>query len=141
MRLIDADMVEIGFKELCQSPYLKKDINAKHGAETLMDLCVRTNSRISNTIAPESLPIVRQLREQLKEKEIEINFLRTAAGLKNLFQKNTMRGKWIKQKCQGDYGVCSLCGCRIPWIPKNYNFCPSCGADMRNQTETDNQGV
>lgn len=65
MRLIDANKVEIGFEELCQSPYFKSDVNAKHGAETLMDLCVRSDSHKPNTIAPETLPIVQELREQL----------------------------------------------------------------------------
>lgn len=65
-RLIDANAVEAGFKELCQSPYFKVDVNAKHGAETLIDLCVRTDSHKPNTIDPETLPIVRQLREELK---------------------------------------------------------------------------
>lgn len=41
-----------------------------------------------------------------------------------------VHGKWIKQKCQGDYGLCSECNCRIPWIPKNYKYCPNCGARM-----------
>lgn len=66
MRLIDADAVELGFDELCKSPYFKHDVNAKHGAETLMDVCVRTDSHMPNTIDPEALPIVRQLREELE---------------------------------------------------------------------------
>ena len=71
MRLIDADAVELGFDELCRSPYFKHDVNAKHGAETLMDVCVRTDSHMPNTIDPESLPIVRQLREELaREKRL-----------------------------------------------------------------------
>lgn len=65
MRLIDADAVELGFDELCRSPYFKHDVNAKHGAETLMDVCVRTDSHMPNTIDPETLPVVRQLREEL----------------------------------------------------------------------------
>ena len=65
MRLIDADAVELGFDELCRSPYFKHDVNAKHGAETLMDVCVRTDSHMPNTIDPETIPIVRQLREEL----------------------------------------------------------------------------
>ena len=65
MRLIDADAVELGFDELCRSPYFKHDVNAKHGAETLMDVCVRTDSHMPNTIDPETMPIVRQLREEL----------------------------------------------------------------------------
>lgn len=71
MRLIDADAVELGFDELCRSPYFKHDVNAKHGAETLMDVCVRTDSHMPNTIDPETLPIVRQLREELaREKRL-----------------------------------------------------------------------
>lgn len=70
MRLIDADAVELGFDELCRSPYFKHDVNAKHGAETLMDVCVRTDSHMPNTIDPESLPIVRQLRRSWREKSV-----------------------------------------------------------------------
>lgn len=66
-RLIDANKVEIGFDELCQSPYFKSDVNAKNGAETLMDLCVRTDSHKQNTIDPETLPIVQELRKQVKD--------------------------------------------------------------------------
>lgn len=65
-RLIDANKVEIGFDELCQSPYFKSDVNAKHGAETLMDLCVRSDSHKPNTIDPETLPIVQKLRSRNK---------------------------------------------------------------------------
>ena len=65
-RLIDANKVEIGFDELCQSPYFKNDVNAKHGAETLMDLCVRSDSHNPNTIDPETLPIVQELRKELE---------------------------------------------------------------------------
>lgn len=64
-RLIDANAVEVGFDGLCQSPYFENDVNAKHGAETLMDLCVRSDSHKPNTIDPETIPIVRQLREEL----------------------------------------------------------------------------
>lgn len=41
-----------------------------------------------------------------------------------------VHGKWNKEKCQGDYGRCSECECRIPWIPQNYQYCPKCGAKM-----------
>lgn len=41
-----------------------------------------------------------------------------------------VHGRWVKENCQGDYGRCSKCNCRIPWTPRNYNFCPSCGARM-----------
>ena len=71
MRIIDADMVESGFAELCQSPYFKNDVNAKHGAETLMDLCVRSDSHNPNTIDPETLPIVQELRKELKKVTVE----------------------------------------------------------------------
>ncbi len=73
MRLIDANKVEIGFDELCQSPYFKSDVNAKHGAETLMDLCVRSDSHKPNTIDPETLPIVQELRDQIEDVSDIIN--------------------------------------------------------------------
>lgn len=66
MRLIDANKVEIGFDELCQSPYFKNDVNAKHGAETLMDLCVRSDSHNPNTVDPKTLLIVQELRKELE---------------------------------------------------------------------------
>lgn len=45
-----------------------------------------------------------------------------------LMESGTRSGKWIKENCQGDYGHCSECNCRIPWIPQNYTYCPKCGA-------------
>ncbi len=47
-----------------------------------------------------------------------------------LMKQGTRSGEWIKENCQGDYGRCSECNCRIPWIPKNYKYCPNCGAKM-----------
>lgn len=72
MRLIDADKVEIGFDELRKSPYFKSDVNARHGAETLMDLCIRTDSHKLNTIDPETLPIVRKLRKELEHERNKV---------------------------------------------------------------------
>ena len=80
MRLIDANKVEIGFDELCQSPYFKSDVNAKHGAETLMDLCVRSDSHKPNTIDPETLPIVQELRKELERVTKERNEIATLCG-------------------------------------------------------------
>lgn len=80
MRLIDANKVEIGFDELCQSPYFKSDVNAKHGAETLMDLCVRSDSHKPNTIDPEALPIVQELRKELERVTKERNEIATLCG-------------------------------------------------------------
>lgn len=85
MRLIDANAVEAGFKELCQSPYFKVDVNAKHGAETLMDLCVRTDSHKPNTIDPETLPIVQQLRKKIKNLNAGIENL--SKIIKNAYEK------------------------------------------------------
>ena len=80
MRLIDANKVEIGFDELCQSPNFKSDVNAKHGAETLMDLCVRSDSHKPNTIDPETLPIVQELRKELERVTKERNEIATLCG-------------------------------------------------------------
>jgi len=80
MRLIDANKVEIGFDELCQSPYFKNDVNTKHGAETLMDLCVRSDSHKPNTIDPETLPIVQELRKELEQVTRERDEIATLCG-------------------------------------------------------------
>ena len=67
-------------------------------------------------------------------------------------QPERMRGKWIKMSdADGDYYVCNQCGEELPryttesptWdipYPPKYsidktNFCPNCGADMRNEQE------
>lgn len=71
MRLIDANKVEIGFGELCQSQYFRNNAEARHGAETLMCLCVRSDSYKTNTIDPETLPVVQQLREELRKVKAE----------------------------------------------------------------------
>lgn len=80
MRLIDANKVEIGFDELCQSPYFKSDVNAKHGAETIMDLCIRSDSHNPNTIDPETLPIVQELRKELERVTRERDEIATLCG-------------------------------------------------------------
>lgn len=56
MRLINADQVEQGFKELCSSPYFKQNPFAREGAETLMILCVRSDDHKDNTI--DAAPVV-----------------------------------------------------------------------------------
>ena len=106
MRLIDANKVEIGFDELCQSPYFKNDVNAKHGAETLMDLCVRSDSHKPNTIDPENLPIVRQLREELervtKERNAAIKDLKECA-VENYMECNYCKNeikKYVSEICR-----------------------------------------
>lgn len=50
MRMIDADKVEQGYRELLQSPFFKSHPFYRHGAGTLMDVCVRTDSGSDNTI-------------------------------------------------------------------------------------------
>lgn len=60
-------------------------------------------------------------------KRLAASYLREIA---NGEYKQVVHGRWVKQQCQGDYGLCSECNCRIPWIPKNYKHCPSCGAVM-----------
>lgn len=91
MRLIDADAVEVGFDELCQSPYFNDDVNAKYGAETLMDVCVRTDSHKPNTIDPETLPIVRQLREELDRVKAERDaMIQQKAWYTCRFDENTL---------------------------------------------------
>ena len=45
-------------------------------------------------------------------------------------QPERIRGRWTRDN------ACSECGCQ-PWFSgdiHNYNFCPNCGADMREVT-------
>lgn len=106
MRLIDANKVEIGFDELCQSPYFKSDVNAKHGAETLMDLCVRSDSHKPNTIDPETLPIVQELRKELervtRERDAAIRDLKECA-VENYMECNYCKNeikKYVSEICR-----------------------------------------
>ncbi|WP_207635658.1 hypothetical protein [Subdoligranulum variabile] len=105
-RLIDADKVEIGFKELCESPYFKSDVSAKHGAETLMDLCVRTDSHKPNTIDPETLPIVQEFHQKLVQEQLICNNLQ-----KDLVQVAMERNSACKQllECASLLRVQCLC--------------------------------
>lgn len=63
-----------------------------------------------------------------------------------------VRGRWIghREHCEnlgvmpsglGAYEWCSKCDCGIDvreWHKNNYNYCPNCGADMREEKyETD----
>ena len=106
MRLIDANKVEIGFDELCQSPYFKSDVNAKHGAETLMDLCFRSDSHKPNTIDPETLPIVQELRKELervtRERDAAIRDLKECA-VENYMECNYCKNeikKYVSEICR-----------------------------------------
>ena len=110
MRLIDADAVELGFDELCRSPYFKHDVNAKHGAETLMDVCVRTDSHMPNTIDPETLPVVRQLREELARVTAERDA--AVSDLENIMAYNSD----TCQSCKNN--KCYVRGGTKPCLPK-----------------------
>lgn len=48
-----------------------------------------------------------------------------------------VRGRWIK--CVGENGVTSACRCSLCGFEDNrfsvFNFCPNCGADMREEGE------
>ena len=71
-----------------------------------------------------------------KELQIHLDFVRnlTAANVKPIVQ-----GKWEKGRQRGILGneyKCSFCSYQIIMEEKDkYNYCPNCGADMR---ETDN---
>lgn len=108
-RLIDANAVEVGFEELCQSPYFKNDVNAKNGAETLMDLCVRTDSHKPNTIDPETLPIVRQLRDDLARVTAERDAAVECIATNCRYIEDTERGPY----CVLDDEPC--CRCEGVW--------------------------
>lgn len=46
-----------------------------------------------------------------------------------------VRGRWIeKPYLLGTTNVCSVCGENYGMPHGKYNFCPSCGADMREET-------
>lgn len=50
--------------------------------------------------------------------------------------KQPKRGKWknIAEGIEYDWGTCDTCGARIPMPYKYYEYCPHCGADMREVT-------
>lgn len=46
-----------------------------------------------------------------------------------------VRGRWIeKPYLLGTTNVCSVCGENYGMPHGKYNFCPNCGADMREET-------
>lgn len=68
----------------------------------------------------------RQLAKWLKE-------------LKALREQKRPRGEWIEDLASFGYVdlECSVCGCLCECVEcgKQYNFCPNCGADMREGDE------
>lgn len=47
-----------------------------------------------------------------------------------------VRGRWIeKPYLLGTTNVCSVCGANYGMPHGKYNFCPNCGADMREAKE------
>ena len=109
-RLIDANKVEAGFDELCQSPYFKENPETKGGAETVMDLCVRRDGHTSNTINPEDLPIVRQLREELAKVTAERDA--AVSDLENIMAYNLDTCRSCKNN------QCYIRGGTKPCLPK-----------------------
>ena len=51
-------------------------------------------------------------------------------------EKENIYGTWEEWKGSRFYGLefCSNCKRGFPYIAKEYNFCPNCGADMRGDT-------
>lgn len=51
--------------------------------------------------------------------------------------RHLKEGVWIDRRINGTWveQYCSECGVVIEDEPKNYNFCPNCGADMRDHDE------
>lgn len=68
-----------------------------------------------------------------------------AIHMVELLPSTDRKGEWIY--CENDYGIdgyrCDKCGYHVPWdythksiyFIEEYNFCPSCGADMRGEQE------
>lgn len=82
------------------------------------------------SIDPESLPIVRQLRAEL-EQAVAVRDAPTVSV------RDDVQGQWLREPSDiatVDIERCSICGCEMNernqfW---NANFCPDCGAKMKN---------
>lgn len=46
-----------------------------------------------------------------------------------------MRGRWIYEEDRRNHWHCSECGHTVGQLGHTYNFCPICGADMREEQE------
>lgn len=47
------------------------------------------------------------------------------------------RGKWEVCGTFDDFLKCTCCGYKKPWNEDIFNFCPDCGADMREKTDAE----
>ena len=88
-------------------------------------------------------------KEPFRERKVDDCPLVVASESKVKIDKEVARGKWIPSYDQAEYGLdgatplpqpvryqdgweCSLCG---EWSPGMTNFCPNCGASMRENEE------
>lgn len=45
-----------------------------------------------------------------------------------------MTGEWIRHDgAFSNSRECSVCHCWMPWVMNYINYCPNCGADMREE--------
>lgn len=54
--------------------------------------------------------------------------------------KPVVHGTWLYNRINSpDFRICDKCGCpyRISKIESKYNYCPNCGADMRERKDND----
>lgn len=138
MRLIDADAL----RQAVTTDYYEHYTQYHDSDQIALINMVEYDIEELETIDPETLPIVQELKEQLAKVTAE----RDAAvdSLENICMygdppsdvRPIVHGKWIecfedwRKQIAGD--KCSACGFEHYGTNiSHYHFCPNCGADMR----------
>lgn len=107
-RLIDADEVIRGYKELLKSPYMQENPARRDGADCVIGLCVKSNSGKDNTIDPVK-------HGHWIEDEDEDGMHCSVCGTDYCYAAEVLE-----------------------LVPEKYNFCPFCGARMDEERTDEN---
>lgn len=145
MRLIDADALMQEFAEFV------RDSNNSDFADvpTWNDAVSLLGS--APTIEPEPSQVARDIATIIENEQDMRVILKNGqdirAVLKNA-QPERKKGKWIPHREKSreyigttlihvtyDYRLCDTCGYRVENGRPMYNFCPNCGADMREEQD------
>ena len=137
MRLIDADALIMALRlEYPMMPMFKEN---QEEWEIKTEGYRKAEEVIRNapTIEPKAKVIAQVTFDEEKMREI---VKEAVERFKEEYEIEPKRGEWKRRIVDNGFNadwVCSECGYRIKTDFVDYNFCPNCGADMRERKESE----
>ena len=85
----------------------------------------------------QAIAILKPLRDMMRDQygcPISDAYFAVGKAIEALSQPQRIKGRWERTKANSGYNaewVCSICGYTVYAEFCNYNYCSSCGSDMR----------